>query len=48
MSLALPAYMFVYSGSLYPTLDRFAAAFVCRQIEYQTVFICWSFTNDRQ
>ena len=46
MSCDMPAYMLVYSGSFYPTLNRFAAAFVCRQIEYQTILVCRSFANN--
>ena len=40
----MPVYMLVYSGFLYPTLDRFAAASYVEQMGYETVFICWGFT----
>ena len=50
MSCAMPAYVLIYPGSFHPTLDGFAATFIRRQVEDESVFVtvCRRFSHKRK
>lgn len=50
MVRAMPAYVLIYPGSFHPTLDGFAATFIRRQVEDESVFVtvCRRFSHKRK
>ena len=50
MSCDMPAYVLIYPGSFHPTFDGFAATFIRRQVEDESVFVtvCRRFSHKRK
>ena len=50
MTGSMPAYVLVYPCSFHPTLDGFAATFIRRQVEDESVFVtvCRRFSYKRK